>query len=97
MAVYMLIDITVRDAELYGQYVEQVKEVVERHGGTYLARGGGVTVLSGDWHPGRVVLIEFPTRDALRACFASPDYAALAPLRERSTTSRAMVIEGVVP
>ena len=97
MAVYTLIDITVRDANLYAQYVEQVREVVERHGGEYLTRGGEVTVLSRDWHPGRVVLIEFPTMDDLRACFASPEYAALAPLRERSTVSRTIIVEGVAP
>jgi len=97
LAVYMLIDVTVREGDLYAQYVEQVREVVERHGGKYLARGGEVTVLSGDWQPGRVVLIEFPTMDDLRACFASPEYAALAPLRKRSTVSRAIIVEGVTP
>jgi uncharacterized protein (DUF1330 family) len=90
-----LIDITVRGADLYAQYVEQVREVVTRRGGTYLARGGEVTVLSGDWHPKRLVLIEFPTMDDLRACFASSEYAVLAPLRERSTASRAIIVEGV--
>ena len=97
MAVYMLLDVTVREGALYAQYVEQVREVVERHGGKYLARGGEVTVLSGDWQPGRVVLIELPTMDDLRACFASPEYAALAPLRERSTVSRTIIVEGVAP
>jgi uncharacterized protein (DUF1330 family) len=95
LAVYMLIDVTVREGDLYAQYIEQVREVVERHRGKYLARGGEVSVLSGDWHPGRLVLIEFPTMDDLRACFASPEYAALAPLRERSTVSRAITVEGV--
>ena len=97
MAVYMLIDITVREGDLYAQYVEKVREVVERHSGTSLARGGEGTVLSGDWHPGRLILIEFPTTDDLRTCFASPEYAALAPLRERSAVSRAIIVEGVAP
>jgi len=96
-AVYMLIELTVHDRELYGQYIDQVRTVVERHGGRYLARGGAVTVLSGDWRPERIVLIEFPTMDDMRACFGSPEYGALAPLRERSTTSRAVLIEGVAP
>ncbi len=97
MPVYMLIDITVHEPNLYAQYIEQVGAVIERHGGAYLARGGEVTVPSGDWHPERVVLIAFPTIEDLRACFASPEYATLAPLRKRSTASRALIIEGVVP
>jgi uncharacterized protein (DUF1330 family) len=97
LPVYMLIEITIHEPELYAQYVEQVSAVVERHGGQYLARGGKVTVLSGDWHPERVILIAFPTLDDLCACLSSAAYRALAPLRERSTSSRAVAIEGVAP
>jgi uncharacterized protein (DUF1330 family) len=50
--------------------------------------------LSGDWHPERVVVIVFETIEQLRKCFRSSEYLALAPLRERSTRSEAIVVEG---
>ncbi len=97
MSVYMIIDVAVKNRELYGQYVEQVRAIVEQHGGRYLVRGGSVTPLSGNWNPERIVLIEFETMQQLQGCFQSPEYLALAPLREQSTSGRSIVVEGYVP
>jgi uncharacterized protein (DUF1330 family) len=97
MAVYMLIEIAVKDSEMYIRYIEKVLEIVERHGGRYLVRGGQVTPLSGNWNPERIVLIEFGNMEQLQRCFQSPEYLELAPLREQSTTSRSIVAEGYWP
>jgi len=94
MPVYLIIDVAVMDPEVYAEYVEQVPAVVARYGGRYLARGGDVVPLTADWHPQRIILIEFDSIDQVQDCFASPEYRALAPLREQSTTSRAIIIEG---
>lgn len=96
MPVYMIIEIEIKDHEAYSQYVDRVQAVVEAHGGRYLVRGGTATSLSGDWHPERIIVIEFETHDQLQMCFASAEYRELAPLRERSTTSRAIVVDGYV-
>ena len=94
MSVYMIVDVQIHESETYSEYVERVAAVVEAHQGRYLARGGRATSLVGDWRPERIVLIEFPTRELLERCFASEAYRRLAPLRERSTTARAVVVEG---
>jgi uncharacterized protein (DUF1330 family) len=94
MPVYLIIEITVIDPEVYGEYVEQVSALVEQYGGRYLARGGDVVPLTDDWQPQRIVLIQFDTIDQVQDCFASPEYRALVPLREQSTTSRAIIVEG---
>ncbi|MFZ0052062.1 MAG: DUF1330 domain-containing protein [Desulfobaccales bacterium] len=94
MPVYLIIDVAVIDPDLYGEYVEQVPAVVERYGGRYLARGGDVVPLTADWHPQRIILIEFDSIDQVRDCFTSPEFLALAPLRKESTTSRAIIVEG---
>jgi uncharacterized protein (DUF1330 family) len=44
-----------------------------------------------------VVIIAFDTKEQLRACFASPEYRAIAPLRTGSTTSRSIIVEGYTP
>lgn len=97
MSVYMIIDITIRDDDLYSQYVEGVSEVVEKHGGRYLVRGGKVTPLSGNWNPERMIVMEFETMGQLQRCFRSAEYLELAPRREQSTDSRAIVVEGYLP
>jgi uncharacterized protein (DUF1330 family) len=94
MPVYLIIEITVIDPEVYAEYVEQVQALVEQYGGRYLARGGDVVPLTDDWQPQRIVLIQFDTIDQVQDCFASPEYQALVPLREQSTTSRAIIVEG---
>jgi uncharacterized protein (DUF1330 family) len=94
VSAYMIADITVRDAELYVQYIAAAQPIVAAFGGRYLARGGPVITVAGDWTPERVVVIEFPNIDKLRECFASPEYRRVALLRERSTTGRAIAVEG---
>src|ERR1700679_468489 len=39
---------------------------VSAAGGTYLVRGGELEVLEGDWHPKRVVVIRFDSKEAAR-------------------------------
>ena len=95
MAVYMILEIEVVDAETYGEYVRQAPETVEQYGGRYLVRGGTITALAGDWDPQRLVVIEFPTMERFQEWLTSPEYSAIAPLRERSTKGKVIVVEGV--
>ena len=97
MAVYLIIEITVKDRELYARYIEKVPAVIERHGGRYLVRGGKVTPFSGNWEPERIVVVEFETMEQAERCFGSPEYRELAPLREKSTLSRGIIVEGCPP
>ena len=94
MSVFLIIEIQVRDEILYSQYVERVPAVVGRYGGRYLARGGTVTPLAGGWNPERIIVIEFESVARVQQCFASPEYLELAPLREQSTASRVILVEG---
>ncbi|MCX7014723.1 MAG: DUF1330 domain-containing protein [Candidatus Sumerlaeota bacterium] len=94
MPVYLIIDITVTDPDAYAEYVAKVPDTVIKHGGCYLARGGTVVPLIGEWRPERVVVVEFPSFDHMNQWFQSPEYRELAPLRERSTRDRAIAVEG---
>ncbi|MDF1514377.1 MAG: DUF1330 domain-containing protein [Anaerolineae bacterium] len=96
MTVYLIIDITVTDKELYTQYITAAKPVIVYYGGKYLVRGGKIMTVTGDWHPERIVVIAFPDRDTLHQCFTSEEYRLLAPLRERSTESRSIIVDGYI-
>lgn len=97
MPVYVLIDIQVTDGKTYADYVDAVHDVVTAHGGRYVVRGGDPTALGGGWEPERIIIIEFESAADVYRCFSSPEYVALAPLRERATTSRAVILQGVPP
>ena len=95
MSVYMIIDVEITDSDTYAEYVEKVPAVVEQFGGRYIARSSDVTVLFGDWRPERIIILEFPSINHIRQWLASPEYAPLATLREKSTRTRAVVVEGL--
>lgn len=97
MPVYMIIEITVEDAQTYAEYVERVPATVEKYGGRYVVRGGAVTPLTGDWSPERIIILEFPTAEQMRRRNSSPEYLELAPLRMSSTKTRAIALEGYSP
>ncbi len=97
MAAYLILDIEVTNPELYAQYVARARAIIENAGGRYLVRGGRVITLSGEWHPKRLVVIEFKTVEQAQACLASPEYRTIAPLREGGAISRAIIVEGCAP
>jgi uncharacterized protein (DUF1330 family) len=93
MSVYMIIDSKVKDREKYDQYLDQVQPIVAKHGGRYHVRGENIRAL-GTWRPQRIIVIEFPSEDAIRGWLASPEYAAIASLREDGADTQAILVEG---
>ena len=92
MSVYMILDAEVHDAEAYERYKEAAPRYVARHGGEYCCRGGDIDVLAGGWHPQRVVMLKFASREAFDALMDDPDYQPWKELRESLTTIKAQVI-----
>lgn len=94
---YIVAELAVTDAAAYREYAALVPQIVARYGGRYLVRGGESTAKEGAAPAGRVVVIEFDSVAAARAFYDAPEYAAIAPLRQRASTSRVFIVEGVPP
>jgi uncharacterized protein (DUF1330 family) len=94
MSAYLLAEIEVLDAETYEGYMRLVPPTVAAFGGRYLARGGAVRALEGDWRPGRLALLEFPSVEQALAWWSSSEYEPLKALRQESTRTRMIVVEG---
>ncbi len=95
MPAYVVADIEVKDAAGYDAYKRGVAATVEQYGGRFLVRGGEATPLEGDWAPSRLVIIEFPTMEALRGWYRSPAYAPLLKLRMAASDGRLIAVEGL--
>ena len=95
MPAYAVIDVRTTDPAKADRYRELSTPSVLRHGGTFLARGGALDVLEGDWSPERIVVIEFETAAAARAWFESDDYREARAVREGAGTWNMVVVEGV--
>lgn len=91
----MIADVEVTNPERYKDYAAQTPASIARYGGRWIVRGGKTQVLEGDWEPGRVVVIEFPSADAAREWFDSEDYQELAKIRREASTGRLIVADGV--
>lgn len=76
----------------YDAYIVQVKPIVESYGGEYLARTENVTALSPLRKPDRVIIIRFPSREKLDACFASDEYRQIMHERADSVDARAVIV-----
>ena len=97
MAAYLIIELSSLEngnVANYAEYCRRVRPMVENHGGQYLARGGEITPIAGDWNPERMVVVEFPSVDNIRQWWDSPEYRAIKGLRESAVTARAIVVEG---
>ena len=68
-----------------------------QYGGRFLARGGDIDTLEGEWSPKRLVIIEFPSVAQACAWADSPEYAPAKRLRLLASISNLIVVDGVVP
>jgi uncharacterized protein (DUF1330 family) len=92
---YAIAEINVTDPVSYKQYLSAVTPVVARFGGKYIVRAGTVVPLEGDAPTGRFVVIEFPSLAVARRFESSPEYRAIAPLRQKAARTRLFLVEGV--
>jgi uncharacterized protein (DUF1330 family) len=95
MVAYVIADIDVTDPEKYEVYKQLAPPAIAKHGGRYLARGGHMAVLEGDWKPGRVVVLEFPSLDQAKTFYASVEYTAARRARGNAAKMNIIVVEGV--
>jgi uncharacterized protein (DUF1330 family) len=95
MAAYVIADIEVTDRDGFAEYQQKVPGTIAAYGGRYLVRGGASEVLEGSWSPRRSVVLEFPSMAQLKTWYHSPEYRPLIAIRERTTRSNLMVVEGV--
>lgn len=94
MSAYFVARIAIHDPVTYARYLDGTDEPLARYGGEVLAVDDEPEVLEGAWPAGRVVVIRFPDREALRSWYESPEYSAVSPLRWRSAVTEAAVVRG---
>lgn len=82
---FILTTVIINDADAFAEYRSAVGHVNAKVGGEMCARGSVQDVLEGDAVKGEVVVVlGFAHADMARAYIASPEYAALAPLRVKA-------------
>jgi len=95
MPAYVVIETDIHDPEQYEQYKAASPAAVASGGGRFVARGGELAVLEGDWQPSRLVILEFPDLEAAKRWYDSPEYVEARKLRDGAANLRMVAVEGV--
>ncbi len=91
---YLIANLDVQDQPTFQRYREEVVPLITKYGGRYLIRGGEVQELEGHLGLKRLIVLEFPTLEAARAFYDSPEYQPIKVIRLQSTTSDVALVGG---
>lgn len=81
---YVVGHITVKNLEKWAEYRSRVPATLAPWGAELTFRGKKVASLAGDMPYSDIVVIRFPSVDAVNGWFSSAAYQALIPLREQA-------------
>jgi uncharacterized protein (DUF1330 family) len=92
---YIIANVRVTNAEQYEEYKKWSTAAFKAHNAEICVRGGPVDVMEGDWQPERVVIAKFPSVEAAKAFYDSPEYLRARKAREGAAIMRLVVVEGL--
>jgi uncharacterized protein (DUF1330 family) len=84
MTAYLIANYDITNEAAYGEYIAKVGPTIIGHGGEILVAGPGSELVEGS--PGAItVVLKFPSKDALRGWYDSPEYQEIIHLRTDNT------------
>ena len=96
MTAYVIVDIEVHNPDNYRDYLAKITPTVFACHGRYLVRGAPADVISGNWQPKRLVVMEFPDRTIAQHWATCAEYAPIHALRNSNASANMIIVEGSV-
>lgn len=94
MKAYMLAFVRVNDLETFNrEYIEKAVPIVERHGGITVGVDENPTTIEGSLPEGRVVVVEFPNKQAANNFYNDPEYQPIKEWRKQCSESDSIIFE----
>lgn len=84
MTALVIANVSLRNPDKMPAYAEAAAKTLAAFGGEVIYRGKFDSVLLGDGQPHGLGVLRFPDVEAAKGWFASPDYQAIAPLRDEA-------------
>lgn len=94
MKAYIIVDVTITDGVKYEDYKKLTPDSLKPFDGKFIVRGGAAITLEGDWQPGRMVVLEFPSLEKAKAWWSSDTYAPAKAIRQSASETKMIVVEG---
>lgn len=95
MPAYVVVETDIHDPDQYELYMQATPAAVAASGGRFIARGGELEVLEGDWKPKRLVLLEFPDLEAVKRFYESSSYQEAKRLRQGAADFNMVAVQGL--
>ena len=95
MKAYVIVDVTIKDPARYEDYKKLTPGSLVPFDGKFVVRGGTAETLEGDWQPGRIVVLEFPSIEKAKAWWSSEGYAPAKAIRQSASVTQMILVEGV--
>jgi uncharacterized protein (DUF1330 family) len=94
MPAYIIADVEVTDPAQYEEYKKLSTATMQAHRAEVLVRGGRAEPLEGR-EPRRVIVLKFPSLQAARAFYDSPEYARARAARANAAIMNMFIVEGL--
>ena len=91
---FLLAEVQVTDPETFKEYAQKYPATLTPYGAKIVAANKG-EALEGAAPAGRVVVIQYPSMKAAKDSGNDPAYQSLIPVRQKSSTARIFLVEGV--
>ena len=95
MPAYIIVDVTIHNAENYEGYKKLTPASVAAYDGKFIVRGGKTETLEGNWQPGRLVVLQFPSVERAKEWWASQEYAPAKAIRQANAETKMILVEGL--
>ena len=95
MPAYIIVEVDVHDPASYEDYKKLTPASLLPFNGKFVVRGGETETLEGEWKAKRIVVLEFPTKELAKQWWSSEEYAPAKALRQRTATTKMILVEGV--
>jgi uncharacterized protein (DUF1330 family) len=87
---------TTGDESIQQQYAQLARDILPKYGARYLARSQRNSLLEGDGAaPCCMAILQFPSMDAVRRWYDSPENQSAAKVRQSGAKFRIIAIEGL--
>ncbi|MBI1181907.1 MAG: DUF1330 domain-containing protein [Alphaproteobacteria bacterium] len=91
---YLFIGVDMHDEDVMRRYVDGTTPILLKHGCEFIALDDNADLLDGEYRRQRLVLLRFPSLDAVRAFWDDPDYKPMKELRKDASETDVLRVEG---
>jgi uncharacterized protein (DUF1330 family) len=92
MPAFIVSRVEIHNADAMKRYVAEAPATVEMFGGRYIVRANDVEALEGVWEHDRIVVVEFPDKQAALDWYSSDVYRPLRDLRQASAEAVILLV-----